>query len=227
MITLSTQIPQLLFSSAIPDLAIITDGDGEVEIALTSDGSEVFIASYFPYNRQIKVFDLRSVVEMYMRENDSSLMDFAISATASSVTHQLCLFKVVYLEHRFDGDIAEFLRNNFLTNTSSKRTSEKAVEHLHFFLDAGEQTSIRYFRIVRFLLIPVDFLRFMLSGRMKFVSGWVLRQSSSLLPHSSCFPAFCVFYHNRHCKGKHPLDLRQNAEMGPASSGKPAWDRSP
>ena len=67
-ITLSTQIPQLLFSSAIPDLAINTDGDGEVEIALTSDGSEVFTASYFPYNRQIKVFDLRTVVEMYMRE---------------------------------------------------------------------------------------------------------------------------------------------------------------
>ena len=149
MITLSTQIPQLLFSSAIPDLAINTDGDGEVEIALTSDGSEVFVASYFPYNRQIKVFDLRSVVEMYMRENDSSLMDFAISATASSVTHQLCSFKVVYLEHRFDGDIAEFLRNNFLTNTSSKRTSEKAVEHLHFFLDAGEQTSIRYEIVTR------------------------------------------------------------------------------
>lgn len=35
-ITLSTQIPQLLFSSAIPELAINTDGDGEVEIALTS-----------------------------------------------------------------------------------------------------------------------------------------------------------------------------------------------
>ena len=116
---------------------------------MTSDGSEVFVASYFPYNRQIKVFDLRSVVEMYMRENDSSLMDFAISATASSVTHQLCSFKVVYLEHRFDGDIAEFLRNNFLTNTSSKRTSEKAVEHLHFFLDAGEQTSIRYEIVTR------------------------------------------------------------------------------
>ena len=33
-ITLSTQIPQLLFSSAIPELAINTDG--EVEIALTS-----------------------------------------------------------------------------------------------------------------------------------------------------------------------------------------------
>ena len=35
-ITLSTQIPQLLFSSAIPDLVINTDTDGEVEIALTS-----------------------------------------------------------------------------------------------------------------------------------------------------------------------------------------------
>ena len=67
-ITLSTQIPQLLFSSAIPDLAINTDGDGEVEIALTSAGATVFTASHFPYNRQIKVFDLRSVVEMFMRE---------------------------------------------------------------------------------------------------------------------------------------------------------------
>ena len=143
-ITLSTNIPQLLFSSAIPDLAINTDTDGEVEIALSSGNTNVFTASYFPYNRKIKVFDLRSVVEMYLREQNESLMDFTVTATANEVTHQLCSFKVVYLEHRFDGDISEFLRNNFLTNTSSKMTSEKAVEHLHFFLDAGEETTIRY-----------------------------------------------------------------------------------
>ena len=64
-ITLSTNIPQLLFSSAIPDLAINTDTDGEVEIALTSGNTDVFTASYFPYNRKIKVFDLRSVVNYY------------------------------------------------------------------------------------------------------------------------------------------------------------------
>ena len=116
-INLSTQIPQLLFSSAIPDLAINTDTDGEVEIALSSGNTDVFTASYFPYNRKIKVFDLRSVVEMYLREQNESLMDFSISATANEVTHQLCSFKVIYLEHRFDGDISEFLRNNFLTNT--------------------------------------------------------------------------------------------------------------
>lgn len=46
MISLSTQIPQLLFSSAILDLAINTDGDGEVEIALTSNGNTVFTASH-------------------------------------------------------------------------------------------------------------------------------------------------------------------------------------
>ena len=148
-IILSTQIPALLFSSAIPDLAIATDTDGEVEIALTSAGATVFTASHFPYNRQIKVFDLRSVVEMYMREQGSAMKDFTVTATANEVTHQLCSFKVIYLEHRFDGDISEFLRNNFLTNTSSKMTSEKAVERLHFFVDAGEEVRMRYEIVTR------------------------------------------------------------------------------
>ena len=143
-ITLSTQIPQLLFSSAIPDLAINTDGDGEVEIALTSAGATVFTASHFPYNRQIKVFDLRSVVEMFMREQGSAMKDFTVTATANEVTHQLCSFKVIYLEHRFDGDISEFLRNNFLTNTSSKMTSEKALERLTLYLDAHQSERVRY-----------------------------------------------------------------------------------
>lgn len=143
-ITLSTQIPQLLFSSAIPDLAISTDTDGEVEIALSSAGAVVFVASYSPYNRQIKVFDLRSVVEMFMREENTAMKDFTVSATANEVTHQLCSFKVIYLEHRFDGDISEFLRNNFLTNTSSKMTSENALERLTLFLDADQGETVRY-----------------------------------------------------------------------------------
>ena len=143
-ITLSTQIPQLLFSSAIPDLAINTDGDGEVEIALTSAGATVFTASHFPYNRQIKVYDLCSVVEYFMRSQGSSLMDFAITADDGSGARQLCSFKVIYLEHRFDGDITVFLRNNFLTNTSSKMTSENALERLTLYLDANQSERVRY-----------------------------------------------------------------------------------
>ena len=147
-ITLSTQIPALLFSSAIPDLAIATDTDGEVEIALTSAGVVVFAASHFPYNRQIKVFDLRSVVEMYMRENESAMKDFTVTATANNVTLQLCSFKVIYLEHRFDGDIAEFLRNNFLTTQSSKMTSREATEYLYFFAAANEDVLVRHELVV-------------------------------------------------------------------------------
>ena len=143
-INLSNQIPQLLFSSAIPDLAINTDGDGEVEIALTSAGNTVFTASHFPYNQQIKVYDLRSVVEYFMRSQGASLMDFAITADDGSGARQLCSFKVIYLEHRFDGDIAVFLRNNFLTNTSSKMTSEKALEKLTVYLEAGQSERVRY-----------------------------------------------------------------------------------
>ncbi len=143
-INLSTQIPQLLFSSAIPDLAINTDGDGEVEIALTSAGNTVFTASHFPYNRQVKVYDLRSVVEYYMRSQGSSLMDFAITADDGSGAHLLCSFKVIYLEHRFDGDIAVFLRNNFLTTMAGKLTSPDATEFLHFFIAAGSQETVRY-----------------------------------------------------------------------------------
>ena len=111
---------------------------------MTSAGVLVFAASHFPYYGQIKVYDLRSVVEYYMRSQGSSLMDFAITADDGSGVRQLCSFKVIYLEHRFDGDITVFLRNNFLTNTSSKMTSQKALEKLTVYLEAGQSERVRY-----------------------------------------------------------------------------------
>ena len=143
-VTLNTTIGNLLFSSAIPDLVLTTSDDNEAEIILRCPDMTIFSAVHFPYSRRITIHDLRSVVELYMRERNLTLDEFELLAVHNGTQQTLAGFKVVYLEHHFDGDIEEFLRNNFLTTMSAKLTSPKATEFLHFFIEAGVQELITY-----------------------------------------------------------------------------------
>ena len=137
-VTLNTQLEQLMFSSAIPDLVLTTSDDNEAEIILRCPDMTIFSATHFPYSRRITIHDLRSVVELYMRERNLTLDEFELLAVHNGTQQTLATFKVVYLEHHFDGDIGEFLRNNFLTTQSAKLTSRLATEYLYFFAAAGE-----------------------------------------------------------------------------------------
>lgn len=149
-VTLNTTIGNLLFSSAIPDLALTTSDDSEAEIILRCPDMEIFSAVHFPYSRGITIHDLRSVVELYMRERNLTLDEFELLAVHNGTQQTLATFKVVYLEHHFDGDIEEFLRNNFLTTQSAKLTSRLATEYLYFFAAAGEDVTIRHELVVSY-----------------------------------------------------------------------------
>ena len=149
-VTLNTTIGNLLFSSAIPDLVLTTSDDNEAEVILRCPDMAIFSAVHFPYSRSITIHDLRSVVELYMRERNLTLDEFELLAVHNGTQQTLATFKVVYLEHHFDGDIEEFLRNNFLTTQSAKLTSRLATEYLYFFAAAGEDVTIRHELVVSY-----------------------------------------------------------------------------
>ena len=149
MVTLQTQIPQLLFSSQFPDLAFATSDDSEAAVSLHAGNTEIFQATHIPYGRVINVHDLRSVIEYYMRQHNLTLEAFQLRVTHIQTTAVAASFKVVYLEQHFTGDTAEFLRNNFLTTMAGKLMSPKTTEYLHFFSEAFAQEVIKYRVVAR------------------------------------------------------------------------------
>ena len=168
----SQDYQNLLFSSAIPDLVLTTSDDNEAEIILRCPDMTIFSAVHFPYSRRITIHDLRSVVELYMRERNLTLDEFELLAVHGGTQQTLATFKVVYLEHHFDGDIEEFLRNNFLTTQSAKLTSRLATEYLYFFAAAGEDVTIRHE-----LVVSYDGAEPRLEVRRGFRGSWKSRAS--------------------------------------------------
>ncbi len=143
-VTLETELQSLMFSSQIPDIVITTSDDNEVEVCLDCRDHTIFSALHFPYGRSVKIHDLRSVVEYYLRNRNTSIEDFQLRAISNGRSVTLATFQVLYLEQHFTGDIGEFLRNNFLTTMAGKLTSPDATEFLHFFIAAGSQETVRY-----------------------------------------------------------------------------------
>ena len=110
-VTLKTPLDTLMFSSSFPDLALSTSDNNEAEVILRSPDHEIFSAVHFPYNWGIVIYDLRSVLEMYMRDRNLTLDEFELLAVHNGSQQILATFKIVYLEHSFSGDIAEFPRS--------------------------------------------------------------------------------------------------------------------
>jgi len=143
-VTLQSQLESLMFSSQIPDIVITTSDDNEVEVCLDCRDHTIFSALHFPYGRSVKIHDLRSVIEYYLRDRNTSLDEFQLRSITNGTQQILATFQVLYLEQHFTGDIGEFLRNNFLTTMAAKLTSPQATEFLYFFIEANAQEYITY-----------------------------------------------------------------------------------
>ena len=146
-VTLNTQLGELMFSSQIPDIDLSTSDDGEAVVSIVSGGTTVFSATHIPYQRNIVVHDIRSVVEYYMRQGNHALRSFQLKAKHNNALQTLATFQVVYLEQHFTGDPEEFLRNNFLTTMEGKLMAPGATEFLYYYKKAYSQESVR-FRVV-------------------------------------------------------------------------------
>lgn len=94
-VTLETELQSLMFSSQIPDIVIGTSNDNEVEVCLDCRDHTIFSALHLPYGRSVKIHDLRSVVEYYLRDRNISLDEFALRVKHNGATQTLATFKVL------------------------------------------------------------------------------------------------------------------------------------
>ncbi len=108
-VTLETELQSLMFSSQIPDIVIGTSDDNEVEVCLDCRDHTIFSALHFPYGRSVKIHDLRSVIEYYLRDRNISLDEFQLRSVTNGTQQILATFQVLYLEQHFTGDIENIL----------------------------------------------------------------------------------------------------------------------
>ena len=132
-----------MFSSQIPDIDLTTSDDNEAVVMIVSGGTSIFSATHIPYQRNITIHDIRSVIEYYMRQGKHALRGFELRVKHNGVFQSLATFQAVYLEQHFTGDIEEFLRNNFLTTMEGKLMSPGATEFLYYHKAAFSKESIR------------------------------------------------------------------------------------
>ena len=62
-------------------------------MSIVSGGVTVFSATHIPYQRNIIVHDIRSVVEYYMRQGCHALRSFTLNAKHNGTTQTLATFR--------------------------------------------------------------------------------------------------------------------------------------
>lgn len=111
MISLSTHIPDFVFSASLPDKVSISN-EHSVDVAVTSDLGEVYRSSVLAsIHGEVTIYDFRRLIETYMEYKGQTVCRFSIKG-ADDVLRS---FFVVYSTLGGDRDAKEWCNTHFLT----------------------------------------------------------------------------------------------------------------
>lgn len=142
-----TYLPSVGFTSELSDVCMKTDGE-LLNINVYINGSVEFSTTLFPFNGIVTLFDLRSVVEQYMRNNDCAMVSLQIETYYDNERIENLaasdIITLVYLDREFWGFSDVFLSERFLSILTAKRISRHVHEKLYYFANAGEENRLSY-----------------------------------------------------------------------------------
>lgn len=149
-IALDTTIPSsLIFSHNIPNLTFSTD-EASISLSIfhaTGDFEDVFTTTLYPVDGKVTAYDIREVMEQYMRTNKLSFCHFRIEAENDDGSI-VCSNDLKVLYCTFNPgttDAAHFARHNFLTTQRTKEVDLSVVseDQLCYYAAAGEDVRTR------------------------------------------------------------------------------------
>ena len=132
----------VVFSAAIPDIAVEVDGE-YVDVDLVAYGAgEVLLAErYFAFDGMVTVIDLASLIEDYMLKNKLAYHQFTFRAFTDSDDNMLdwCHLNVIFCNRIPLGSTASnFASENFLSSLSIRRIPMLSDVGLSFFAQPGD-----------------------------------------------------------------------------------------
>lgn len=141
MISLSTHIPDFVFSASLPDKVVISN-DHSVDVAITSDlGNVCPPAVYAVYNGEVTIYDFRRLIETFMEFKEQTVCRFSIKGAED----ELKSFFVVYSTLGVDRDAKEWCNTHFLTTREAGEVTIGDTYTLSFVKTNNQPEKVEYF----------------------------------------------------------------------------------
>lgn len=137
--TIQTSIPDLVFSSALPDV-VVNANASEVAIELWDEDEPLcfYSCNLFSFQKQVTVRNLASIVEEYMEKQQFSTLSVILRVNSPEGEDSVGFF-VVYCSQIVEENATSFLASHFLTGASSKVTYEGCSERLSYVTPKNEE----------------------------------------------------------------------------------------
>lgn len=140
MISLSTHIPDFVFSASLPDKVVISN-DHSVDVAITSDLGNVYSSVLAVYNGNVTIYDFRRLIETFMEFKVQTVCRFTIKAADT----ELKSFFVVYSTLGVDRDAKEWCNTHFLTTREAGEVTIGETYTLSFVKTNNQPEKVEYF----------------------------------------------------------------------------------
>ena len=122
MINIQYTPPQYIFTSSLPTSISITTDANALEIHIECDGNTVFTTTLYPYDREVVLYGIRSVIEGYLlsqRFIHTKVVIFAESDNENVNTRE---FNTLFCRVDFPNISAFYCIQSFFFNTLSTYT---------------------------------------------------------------------------------------------------------
>lgn len=145
MIRFTVFIPSLFLSGNIPDINIATDHEA-VDFRLTVYGDVLLEGRYYAFDGYATVSDIAPLIEHYVAGNpEMNLVDVHLEASDGDESATLD-FPVLYCDKYTDMyDPSDWLRENFLTLTRSRRISSDSYINVSWYTTEKEGILFRVY----------------------------------------------------------------------------------
>ena len=144
MIKLNIYVPEtLIFSSDIPNLEFKTDKTSlSISVYNATDNTKIFSTSLYAVNGVVTVYDMKQLVEQFMRDNELAYLNCKVTATIGSESCTATLY-IIYCSQRITISATNLAKNFFLTSQKSKEINLASFseDELHLFVEEGEDIS--------------------------------------------------------------------------------------
>lgn len=139
-------IPQIVLSSQVQDIQILTDC-ASVEIDFTCGEDTLFSETLYSYNGRVIFRNVDELIREYLLAHQSACEEFSLAVNFIDDAELLEeRFTAIYCDLNFNIDNStsqNFLKNNFLTLSSTLRLAPRSWFLLHWFSEFGETFELK------------------------------------------------------------------------------------
>lgn len=153
-IKIQTTLPSLVFSCNIPTVIRVNTDMAILNFVLKNakKHKEVISLTLDAYNGSIEIYDLRSVIEQYMKDNGIAYAKFSLESErieeGDGYTFDSITFGVLYCSHSMNCTASEYTSRFFFSTIQQKLTYPNVEECICFFSPSSQTVKVDYTIIV-------------------------------------------------------------------------------